>query len=176
MHVNTVPAYDPSDNPTGCCPRFNPDGWDDRQLHFQDKLFVRAVTRSEQHVPVDMGPVFEKTFAAIERAGAYDETNFIVLSRDLSASEAEHYFSVTKPVAGQEIVTLSGEYLTKVFEGPYEEAPDWEMQLKTQLAEGNHEAARIFYFYTTCPKCAQTYGKNFVVAVAELAGEKAPAS
>lgn len=173
MQVNTLPTYDASDNPTGCCPRFNPKGWDNQQLNFKDKLFVRAVTKSERHVPIDMGPVFEETFAAIECAGAYDENNFIVLSRDVSASQAEHYFAVTKPVSGQETVTLSGEYLTRVFEGPYEDAPDWEKQFETQLTESGQEAARTFYFYTTCPKCAQVYGKNFIVAVAELAGKQA---
>ena len=42
MQTNALPAYDAGDNPTGCCPRFNPEGWDGRDLHFEDKLFVRA--------------------------------------------------------------------------------------------------------------------------------------
>ncbi|MGD9980573.1 MAG: hydrolase [Hyphomonadaceae bacterium] len=29
-------------------------------------------------------------------------------------------------------------------------------------------AERIYLFYTTCPKCAKAYGKNYVVAVAQL--------
>ena len=28
MHVNELPHYDSSANETGCCPRFNPEGWD----------------------------------------------------------------------------------------------------------------------------------------------------
>jgi hypothetical protein len=27
---------------------------------------------------------------------------------------------------------------------------------------------KMYYFYTTCPKCAKVYGKNYVVGVAEL--------
>ena len=26
---------------------------------------------------------------------------------------------------------------------------------------------KIWFFYTTCPKCAKAYGKNYVVGVAE---------
>ena len=54
MQTNALPAYDASDNPTRCCPRFNPEGWDHRDLHFEDKLFVRATSKSDNHVPIDM--------------------------------------------------------------------------------------------------------------------------
>jgi hypothetical protein len=36
MNVNELPAYDASDNPTGCCPRFNANGWDRQNLQFRD--------------------------------------------------------------------------------------------------------------------------------------------
>ena len=169
MQTNALPAYDASDNPTGCCPRFNPQGWDDRHLHFQDKLFVRATNRCENHVPIDMGPVFEKTFSDIEKAGAYDETDIIILSRDVSPSEAEHFFAVSKPVPGHETVRWSGDYVTRVFEGPYEDGPKWEKAVLDELREQGQEVDTMYYFYTTCPKCFEVYGKNYVVAVAALA-------
>ncbi|MGI9388084.1 MAG: hydrolase [Methyloligellaceae bacterium] len=171
MQTNTLPRYDASDNTTGCCPRFNPDGWDDRELHFEGKPFVKVTTQSIDHVPVDMGPVVERTFAAIEAAGAHDDSDFIVLSRDLSPTEAEHYFSVTKPVPGQEMVRWSGDYRTRVLEGPYESVPKWEKGLIDDLQSSGQPPNKIYYFYTTCPKCARVYGKNYLVAVAELATE-----
>lgn len=70
MEINTLPKYDMTDNPTGCCPRFDPDNWDGQDLHFQDKLFVRTRTRSLAHIPLNMGSVFKRTFKAIEKAGA----------------------------------------------------------------------------------------------------------
>ena len=175
METNALPEYRADDNPTGCCPRFDPKGWDAQELHFKDKLFLRATTRSENYVPVDMGPVFEDTFTAMFEAGAYDSKDIIVLSRDLSPSEAEHLFAVSKPVPGKDAVRLSGDYLTKVFEGPFEEAPEWDKQVRAAVDERNGDAGNVYYFYTTCPKCAETYGKNYVVAVAELAGPATPA-
>ena len=44
MKTNSLPHYDDSTNTTGCCPKFNPDGWDDQELHFKDKRFARATT------------------------------------------------------------------------------------------------------------------------------------
>ncbi len=125
METNQLPAYDLSDNPTDCCPRFNPAGWDDQDLHFENKLFVRAKTRSVFHIPVNMGSVFEKTWAAIEAAKADNEDNMIIMSRDLSPWRSEHLFSVDKTVPGQESVMLTGDFHTKVFEGPFRDAPKW---------------------------------------------------
>ncbi len=175
METNALPTYDMSDNPTGCCPQFNPEGWDDRELHFEDKLFLKAKTASENYVPTDMGAVFVKTFEAMENARAFNDRNFIVLSRDVSPSEAEHFFAVAKPVPGEEMVRWSGDYVTKVFEGPFEDAAKWHGQLIAELKEKGLETDKVYFFYTTCLKCAQAYGKNYVVAVARLAsGQDAP--
>lgn len=38
MEVNALPKYDMSDNPTLCCPKFNPQGWDEQALHLGSAL------------------------------------------------------------------------------------------------------------------------------------------
>ncbi len=168
MEINALPHYDMSDNPTHCCPRFKPEGWDGAQLHFKDKLFVKAKTLALFHIPLNMGAVYPRTFKAIEDAGALDENDLIVLSYDPSPWRGEHYFSVSKQVEGQEMVRLSGDYLTKVFEGPYKNAPQWEQQMQQWVASQGRTTKKVYFFYTTCPKCAKVYGKNYVVAVAEV--------
>jgi hypothetical protein len=167
MEVNALPTYDMNDNPTGCCPRFDPREWDDQELHFSEKLFVRSKTRSLFHIPLNMGGVFRKTFAAIENANAHSDDDFIVLSHDLSPWSGEHYFSVTKEVPDQEMVRLSGDYLTKVFEGPYREVPSWCREMEAYVNDRGKDVKATNFFYTTCPKCAKYYGKNYVVAVAK---------
>lgn len=168
MKTNELPAYDASDNPTGCCPRFNPRGWDEQDLHFEDKLFARAMTRSFMHIPLNKGKVFSKTFAAIEAAGARSDENFIVLSHEFSPWSAEHLFAVSREVPGEEMCRLSGDYVTKVFEGPFRDAPKWELEIEAQVARGGKRIDATYFFYTTCPRCAKHYGKNYVVAVANV--------
>lgn len=168
MRTNALPKYDPTDNPTGCCPRFAAEGWDDQELRFEDKPFVRAKTRSIAHIPINMGAVFRRTFEAIEKANAEDDGQFIVMSRDESPWSAEHLFAVSKEVAGQQTVRLSGDYVTKVFEGPYRQAPTWEREVVQLVRDRGKEVERVWFFYTTCPKCARAYGKNYVVAVAKV--------
>lgn len=170
MKTNELPRYDTSVNTTGCCPKFNPEGWDGQSLHLEDKRFVRAGTLSMMHVPLNMGAVFSRVQKHIEEAGAFSPDDFIVLSRDTSPWSSEHLFSVTKPVPTEEMATLSGDFVTKVFEGPYSNAREWHQELEQLVRAKGSRPASIYFFYTTCPKCAKVYGKNYVVGVAELQG------
>ncbi len=168
METNVLPRMDMSVNTTACCPKFNPVGWDGRKLHFKDKPFVRATTRSLLHVPLNMGQVFSRVQSHIEDSAAQDPDGYLVLSRDLSSTEGEHFFAVTRNVPGEEMMTLSGNFITRVFEGPYRKAKDWMREMQTAAESDGHKAGRIFMFYTTCPPCARAYGKNYVIGVAEV--------
>lgn len=169
METNLLPPYDTSVNTTGCCPRFNPAGWDRQHLHFQDKPFLRATTRSMMHVPLNMGRVFARVLSRIEAAGARDPDDVIVLSRSLSPWEDEHLFSVSRPVPGESLTTLSGDYMTRVFEGGYDQTGDWTEDLHELARQyGGDASSVVWFFYTTCPKCARVYGRNPVVGIVEV--------
>ena len=168
MKTNAFPPNDASDNQTGCCPRFKPEGWDNQMLHFENKPFVRATTRSAMHIPWNMGRVFTRVQQHIEDAGAADPATEIVLSRDTSPWEAEHFFAVPGPVEGEEMTTLSGEFFTRVFEGSYRRAKDFAHDMEIAATAMGKTSKRVFFFYTTCPKCAKTYGENYMVGVAEI--------
>lgn len=168
MDTNVLPVLDRSDNSTGCCARFNPQGWDDQRLRFRDRRFLRATTRSVMYVPVDMGKVFARVSERIEAAGAADPKQYLVLSRSLSPFADEHLFAVTRDVPDEEMVTLSGEFLTRVYEGPYREARHWDQDLQDRVRQAGGSPGRVYFFYTTCPNCAKAYGKNYVVGVAEI--------
>jgi hypothetical protein len=172
MKLNDLPRYDASVNPTGCCPKFNPQGWDAQELHFSAKPFVKARSRSVMHIPLNMSKVFSRVFKHIEEAGALSADGFVVMSRDVSPWTSEHLFSVSKPVPGEEMTALSGDFVTKVFEGPYRQARQWHRQMQQLVRERKSPPAEVYFFYTTCPKCARAYGKNYVVGVAALRTSK----
>ncbi len=169
MEINATPFYDASDNTTGCCARFNPAGWDRQRLQFDHKRFVRATTRALAHVPLNMGKVFSRVQDHVAKAGAEDPAQMFVLSRDPSAFSGEHLFAVTRDVPGEEMTTLSGTFLTRTFEGPYSKVPEWMEAMQAEAREAGHEPGAVWFFYTTCPKCAKAYGQNPVVGVVELA-------
>ena len=74
--------------------------------------------------------------------------------------------AVAAEVPGAEMIHLSGDFLTKVFEGPYRDAPKWCAAMSEYVARNGGASGTQYFFYTTCPRCAKHYGKNYVVGVA----------
>jgi hypothetical protein len=168
MKLNELPHYDASVNTTGCCAKFNPQGWDGKILHLRKKPFVAASTRNVRHVPVDMATVFSRVQRHISSASASREDQFMVLSRERSAWEGEHLFAVDAAVPGETMATLSGDFLTRVFEGDYSDGGRWREEMQQAVRRHRRDPGKIYFFYTTCPQCAEAYGKNYVVGVAEM--------
>jgi len=166
MQTNEIPLYDASDNETNCCARFQPGPWDDQELHFENKPFVKASTISLLHIPLNMGSVFSRTWQAIQSTHA--ENGGLVLSHEDSAWHAEHLFAVTKDVPDAQMVHLSGDFLTKVFEGPFSDSRKWCAAMERIVQEKGKRLRTMYFFYTTCPRCAKHYGKNYVVGVAQV--------
>lgn len=149
---------------TGCCPRFEPDAWRQRQLQWFDKLFVRAHVRSIFHVPVGLRAMFTAQLAAISRVNARSEDPF-VLADEGAQFRADYYFPVTKAVPGAETVSLRGTFACDVFEGPYRNVPAWMRAARERIGS---RCGEQYLWYTTCPKCAQAYGENYVVVFSRL--------
>lgn len=164
-----VPPTYTSSNETGCCPVPNIDAWDNKEVVFENRLFVRMYTRSFLFVPLNMGKIMTKLQQLASAAGAaLPMEDGMILSRDLSPWKAEQLYGVSKPVEGADMVTLNGSYVTKVFNGPYKNAARWHAEMQDLVVEHGSKATDIYFFYTTCPKCAKHYGSNYVIGFAKL--------
>ncbi len=167
MKVNTVPKNSMDTTETGCCPKFDPKAWDEAEFKFKDKLFVQANTINFLHIPLNMGRMITKTWKMIQDAGA-ESDDYLLLSYDPSLWKGEHFFPVKKKVPGLKSVKLSGTYMTKVFEGPYKDAGEWVKETQAYVKSKGKKLKKLYFFYTTCPKCAKHYGKNYVVSFSQV--------
>jgi hypothetical protein len=150
-----------------CCPPFNPAPWDDKTLQFENRLFVKDRVISFLHIPLNFGAVMKRNVPAIESAGAAAEP-MVVLSDENSLWGADVYIEATKDVPGAQMATLSGTFISKVFEGPFQNMRKWIEEMKTIVANKGLSFSKLFFYYTTCPKCAKKYGKNYVVILAQV--------
>lgn len=166
--VTEIPMINMADNETGCCPRFHPESWDDRIMNLDDYTFIKVHTKSLFHMPLNMGGVFTKAMEDIKTAGAETKDTYLILSRDLTAFKAEHYFLVNGNVPEHENVQLKGDYFVKVYEGPYKEMPNWMNDFHRIKKFNGFSDEEVYAFYTTCPKCAKHYGKNYVVLFSKI--------
>ena len=152
---------------TGCCPRFNPEPWDEKEVTFQDKLFIKDHVISFFHIPLNFGKVMTRNMERIKEAEALPPEP-LMLSDEKSLWGADVYIAVAREVPGAEMARISGTFLTKVFEGPYKNIRHWIQEMKAHVESKAKEMKKMYFFYTTCPKCAKFYGKNYIVILAEI--------
>ena len=155
-----------ADNPGECCPQFDPAPWDEKELTWESKRFVKDRVTSFLHIPLNFGAVMKRNVGAIEAAGAHPD-NMVVLSDENSLWGADVYIEVTKDIPGASMTTMSGTFLSKVFEGPYRNMRQWIEEMKAFVTAKGKSPSQMYFFYTTCPKCAKKYGKNYVAILAQ---------
>lgn len=153
---------------TGCCDPFNPEPWQDKEIVWKDKIFVKDHLTSFFHIPLNMGKKVTKNMALIEKANALAPQQ-LMLTDETSLWGADVYIDVSKEVPGAQMATISGTFLTKVFEGAHQNAGKWAKEMDEYVRGKGKETKKLYFFYTTCPKCAKAYGKNFVVLLAQIA-------
>jgi hypothetical protein len=90
-----------------------------------------------------------------------------MLSDENSLWGADVYIAVSKEVPGARMERISGTFFTKVFEGPYSRIRSWAKSMTALLEEQGRPLEKLYFWYTTCPRCAKAYGKNYMVLVAE---------
>lgn len=166
--MQAQPTIQPTVKPTGCCPPFDPTGWQDKEITWKDEPFVFDHVRSVFHVPLDLGRRVTKNQALIDAAGARPAVP-LMLSDEKSPWGADIYIRVKKPAPGMRMAYLSGTFLTRVYEGPYRNAPKWAEDMQRFVLARGKKLEKLYFAYTTCPACAKAYGKNYVVLLAQVA-------
>ena len=151
---------------TGCCPRFDPAPWEEKEVHWNDKLFVKCRVRSFFHFPLNFGALMRRNMPLLEAAKALEDPQLLLCDEN-SLWGADLYIAVTREVPGFNHA-LSGTYLTKVYEGPFRNVRTWCGDMQSYVKSKGHELKKLLFFYTTCPKSAKVYGKNYVVLLAQV--------
>ena len=107
-----------------CCPKFYPEPWDEKTFEWKDKPFIKGRVATLFYVPMNFGGTMRKLDAKIKAAGA-QVPDFMCLSEHTSKWHMDVYVAVDKEVPGAENVPISGNFLSKVYEGPYRETAQW---------------------------------------------------
>lgn len=154
-------------NDKTCCPRFNPDPWDGKTIIWQGKRFVQDRVTSLFHIPLNYGAVMKRVDAAIRAAGAELQAP-IILTDENSLWGADVLVEASKDVPGTRMTTISGTFISRVFEGPFSEITHWVGAMTESLRSEGKTFSKLYFYYTTCPRCAKKYGKNYVVLLAQM--------
>jgi len=150
-----------------CCPEFNPAPWDGKLLEWENKKFVKSRVFTLFYMPITFGSAMRKLDNKIRGAGA-SVTGYLCLSDHTSKWNMDIYLAVDKEIPGVENTTLSGKFLSKTYEGPFSNTGKWCKDFESYSKEKGLEIKKWYMWYTTCPKCAKKYGKNYTVIICEV--------
>ncbi len=148
-----------------CCPKFDPKNWDEKVFEWKDKKFVKAKVFTLFFMPINFGSVMTKL---IEKVGKNISKDMMCLSDHTSKWNMNIYLSVDKEIDEAENMVLSGKYLSKVYEGDYKDTGKWCEDYKKYAVAKKMKIKKWYMWYTTCPKCAKKYGKNYVAIINEV--------
>ena len=150
-----------------CCPEFDPEPWDDKLIEWQDKRFIKDKVLTLFFMPLNFGKVMKRLNEKVEKAGAA-MPDWLCLSDHTSKWNMDLYLAVDKEVPGGDNQTLSGKFFSKVYEGPFKDTGKWSKEYESHANSKGLNIKKWYMWYTTCPKCAKKYGKNYVVIMSKV--------
>ena len=110
--------------------------------------------------------VMRKADRAVRAAGG-SFTDNMGLSDHTSRWNMNILISVDRVVSGMKNITLTGRYYFRVYDGPFSDTAKWCSDFYEAAKSKGFIVRKLYMWYTTCPKCARKYGRNYV-AVAGL--------
>ena len=116
------------------------------------------------YMPVNFGSVMKRLDEKVRKNGACIADN-LCLSDHTSKWNMDVYLEVDREIPEAENVTFSGKYYSKVYEGPYKDTGKWAQDFEDIATSKGFNSDKMFMWYTTCPKCAKKFGKNYVAFI-----------
>ena len=127
-----------------CCDRFDPKPWDEKTIEWNDKLFVKDHVTSLFHIPLNMGSKITKNMALIKKADS-KESYQLMLSDEKSMWGSDIYIAVVKDVPGAQMAKISGTFLTKVFDGPFQMVGQWAKEMEKYVVSRDKKIKKMYF-------------------------------
>lgn len=150
-----------------CCARFDPAPWDGKTIEWKDKRFVKDSVFTLFYIPMNFGSVISRLIGKVVKSGS-GMSDSVWLSDHTSKWNMDLYLAVDKEVPDATNTTMSGRFMFKVYEGDFKNTGKWCKEFEGDAKGKGITFSKLYTWYTTCPKCAKKYGKNYVVIVGKV--------
>lgn len=155
-----------------CCPEFKPDKWDKKDWNWDQKKFIKDSIPTMFHIPFPsmINQKIGRMWKAVEefRSALPNIEDTLILFLDPSAFRSEIYISTEKEVPTEQNVTISGKFVSRVFDGDYNAVPKFIKTMNQYLVESGKKAQDFYIHYAYCPKCAKKFGHNYLILFAKI--------
>ncbi len=157
---------------TECCPKFQPDRWNNKILEWQDKTFIKEEMPTFFHIPLPgvIGKKVEKMMQQAIKSDQMEEDmlDALLLFHDPGLFKSQLYMSVKDEVPGADNQKISGTFEVRVFTGKYTEVPKFMKVVSKELKSAGKDVKGFYVHYAYCPKCAKKFGENFITVFAKV--------
>lgn len=95
----------------------------------------------------------------------------LVLFQDPSAFKSNIYILVTGDVPRVNNVKISGSFMAKVYDGPYNAIPKFVKDMNMYLEKEGKKIPKndeYYIHYAYCPKCEKKYGHQYMILFARI--------
>lgn len=150
-----------------CCPQFNPEPWHNQIIEWDKKKFVKEKICTFFYMPLNFGQKMRKLDRIVTQAGG-TFSGAMGLSDHTSKWNMDIYLATDKEIPGLENTTLSGKFFSRVYEGPFRDTDKWCRDFEDNAKGRGLQVKKWYMWYTTCPKCAKKYGKNYVAIIGQV--------
>lgn len=139
-----------------CCPEFDVSKWDKKREVWENRMFIKETMPTLFHMPFPptIGKKITRMYKLVDKADAHlpDKSDTLILFRDPSAFRSE----------------ISGTFVSRVFDGKYNEIPKFIKEMDRYLNESGESAKDYYIHYAYCPLCAKKYGHNYLTLFAKV--------
>lgn len=154
-----------------CCPDLNTEYWENKEHNWENKKFITDSMRTLFHMPFPwvIGKKLMKLWSQAQNSCAELENkeDTLFLFNDPSAFKSNIFLTVKNDVKDARNTTISGNFISKVYDGPYKDVPKFMKQMKSTLKKQGKEVKDFYIHYAYCPKCSKEYGHNYMVLFAK---------
>lgn len=150
-----------------CCPKFEPQLWDEKIFDWEEKKFIKDRVCSLFYMPLNFGAVMKRLDKKVRDAQG-QIIDGLCLTEHTSKWNMNVYLAVDKNIPAAEPFFISGKFFCKVYEGPFQNTGKWCNDFEKIMKDRNLNLEKMYMWYTTCPKCAKKYGKNYVAIFGKI--------
>jgi hypothetical protein len=152
---------------TECCPPFDPIPWDDKLIVWENKRFIKDHVFTIFYMPLNFGAAMKRLMKKLDDSGAICPCG-LCLSDHASKWNMNLLLEVDREIPGTENLSLTGKFYSRVYEGNFNHTGNWQKDFESAVRLKGFNMKKTYMWYTTCPKCAKKYGKNYVVILGQV--------
>jgi hypothetical protein len=150
-----------------CCPRLKPEDYDRKVFEWVDKPFYKTTYFSFVRVPLTYKSTVNNAMTILKSKNLAADP-MLVLSGEETLFYSTLLLEMKKDDRSLPVRRVTGRFVSMLFHGSLTETNKWIKTIVDYCNAEGRPAKELYFFYATCPKCAEHYGTSQVVIFAKV--------